>query len=40
MDGDGCLRMEDGSVYVGMFVKGHYNGKGTLSYVDGSKYEG
>ena len=24
MDGDGCLRMEDGSVYEGMFVKGYY----------------
>ena len=30
MDGQGCLRMEDGSVYEGTFVKGSWHGTGLL----------
>ena len=39
-DGEGTLRMKDGSKYKGHFVKGKEEGKGVLEDKDGVRYDG
>lgn len=39
-EGEGVLRMQDGSVYTGHFSKGKEDGKGTIVTKDGVRFEG
>lgn len=39
-EGEGVLRMKDGSVYTGSFSHGKENGKGTIVNKDGVRFEG
>lgn len=39
-EGEGVLRMQDGSVYTGHFSKGKEEGKGTIVTKDGVRFEG
>lgn len=39
-NGVGCLRMKNGTTYIGQFENGFFHGSGVLSFPDGSKYEG
>jgi hypothetical protein len=39
-NGKGTLKLKNGDVYIGAFVKGSFNGKGLYTWEDGSTYEG
>lgn len=39
-EGEGALRMNDGSVYTGGFVRGKEDGKGVLIDKEGVRFEG
>lgn len=39
-EGNGTLRMTDGTVYIGEFVRGKEEGKGVLTTKGGVRFEG
>ena len=39
-DGEGTLRMKDGSIYKGHFVKGQEDGRGVVVDSKGNRFEG